>query len=49
MAEGQTPQTNEPSPELIKKVSDRVYALLLADLKREQERARRKNQSKRKR
>lgn len=49
MPEGQTPQNNEPSPELIKKVTDRVYALLLADLKREQERTRRKNTSKRKR
>ncbi len=48
MADRQTTGSNELSPELIKKVSDKVYALFLADLKRERERSRRKHQSKRK-
>jgi len=43
----QDPQNRAPSPELVKKVSDKVYAMLLADLKKERERSRRKRQQKR--
>lgn len=40
---------NGLSPELVKKVADRVYAMLLADLKRERERSSRAARPKRKR
>lgn len=49
MSDRPASQSQELSPELVKKVSDKVYALLLADLKRKHERDRRKRQTKRKR
>jgi hypothetical protein len=35
------PENAALTPELVKKITDRVYALLLADLRRERERRRR--------
>ena len=45
----QTPNENGLSPEIVKKVADRVFAMLLADLKRERERRGRTDRPKRKR
>lgn len=45
----QNSNENGLSPELVRKVADRVYAMLLADLKRERERRGRKDHPKRKR
>ncbi len=36
----EAPPTRTLTPELVRKVADKVYALLLADLQRERERAR---------
>ena len=41
--------SRELSPEIVQKIADRVYALLLAEAKREMERSRRKTGMKRKR
>lgn len=40
----QSPANVQITPELIKKVTERVYAMLLEDLRREKERGRRQNQ-----
>jgi hypothetical protein len=44
MPETPVPGDAALTPELVKKVADKVYALWLADLRREHERSRRKRQ-----
>ncbi|HUF39601.1 MAG TPA: hypothetical protein VMN57_13840 [Anaerolineales bacterium] len=49
MPETPVPEGGALTPELVKKIADRVYALLLADLRRERERNRISPQRRRKR
>lgn len=49
MPETPVPESGALTPELVKKIADRVYALLLADLRRDRERKRFSPQRRRKR
>jgi hypothetical protein len=49
MPETPVPESGALTPELIRKIADRVYDLLMADLRRERERNRFRPQRRRKR